>query len=153
MNSMDRIRRFDIFAIFNMTSKENELGKKYAKGYGIWMARMVAGRKFGAVAAPGHQVGKGKDYSKTKVSGIQAWNMLSGKPQTDKEYEKELVKRFGEANLTKLENFVSKAYHKGMTYNAIRDCKHNLNSGNRFKTGWCAECSKDFDKVFSKMIK
>jgi len=147
---VSRIRRFDIFAIFNMVSKKKEMGDKFAKGYGIWLARMVAGRKFGG-SKSGHK--SGVSTGSNKSTGVQTWMTLSGKPQTDKEYDKELENRFGTSNLHKIENFIEKAVFKGMSYEAIRDCKHYLNNGNRFQTGFCPECSKNFEKVFSTIVK
>ena len=157
--TVTRIRRFDIFAIFNKVSKEAELGDKHAKGYGIWMARMIAGKKFGASKPissnsnyhPGKENEK-KNGSKKKGAKVQTWLELSGKPQTDKEYDGELLKRFGGANLIALETLIRKAYKKGLEYNLIRDCEHNHNSGNRFKTGFCQECSNNFRKEFAKIL-
>jgi len=140
---MQNIRRFDIFAIFNKVSKENEMDEKHAKGYGIWMARFIAGRRFGAKATKPNGK-KGSKTAEKKATGVQSWYTLNGKPQTDKEYDNELLKRFGSANLIALEKWVKDAYIKGVDYKTIRDCKHGH--------GWCAECSKDFRKVFKNIL-
>ncbi len=149
---MQRIRRFDIFAIFNKVSKEAEMGSKHAKGYGIWMARMVAGKKFGGGAVTTGHTSAVATTTGAKKSGVKSWHELSGKPQTDKEYDKELVTRFGEPNLITIEDFIRNAYKKGMKYEAIRDCKHYAGKG-RFQTGFCPECSNNFKKVFKNILK
>src|SRR5436309_15950358 len=84
------IRRFDVFAEYNRVKamKEKRLKLAKAKGYGLWVAKVVAARKFGREP-------KAKDGSTEPKLDRQGWHLLSGKPQTDTLFDHEIVERMG----------------------------------------------------------
>src|SRR5689334_5255551 len=89
------VRRFDVFAEYNRVKaqKEERLSAAKAKGKGLWLAKVVAARKFGRVSEPGES-GKGKAKQPHKLNK-QGWHELSGIAQTDALFEKEIVTRMG----------------------------------------------------------
>ena len=48
LKPLNRIRRFDVFAEYRKLDAEEEgMPHDQAKGYGLWVAKVVAARKFG----------------------------------------------------------------------------------------------------------
>ena len=61
-----------------------------AKGYGLWVAKVVDGRKFGRV--------KDRDVpseAEAKRRRRRKWRILSGEPQTDRLFDHQIVDRMG----------------------------------------------------------
>lgn len=120
------IRRYDVFAEYNRVKamKEKRLKAAKAKGYGLWLAKVVAARKFGREP-------KAKDAGKEPKLNRQGWHLLSGKPQTDALFDHEIVARMGPTFYRKVfAPAIRKAYLAGESYVAIRD---------RIRAGWKAE--------------
>src|SRR5438552_16296532 len=89
------VRRFDVFAEFTRikAQKEDRLRAARAKGYGLWVAKVVAARKFGRMKTDD---AKDKGGAKKKpVLNKQGWHELSGEAQTDALFQKEIVDRMG----------------------------------------------------------
>jgi hypothetical protein len=59
-----------------------------AKGYGLWVAKVVAVRKFGRMRERGTIPAKDKNRRRRK------WHILSGERQTDKSGERQTDKLF-----------------------------------------------------------
>ena len=112
------IRRFDIFAEYKRQEARREgQPEDQAKGYGLWLAKVVASRRFGKKKPDGQASGdKDKPVRKSK------WHKLDDKPQTDKLFDKEIVDRMG---VTFYKRVFSPAIHKaidnGSSYESIRD--------------------------------
>src|ERR1700738_3189618 len=76
------IRRFDVFAEYRKLDAEQDEGMSMdqAKGYGLWVAKVVAARKFG----------RRKDEEKPSA-GVprrrRKWHVLGDEPQTDKLFD------------------------------------------------------------------
>ncbi len=117
------IRRFDVFAEFNRLKalKEDHLTGPKAKGYGLWVAKVVAAQKFGRMPRPE----RGKKQEKTeeeKKKEKTQWHDLSGVPQTDKLFDKEIVSRMGKDFYSKVfAPAIEEAFTEGKTYVEIRD--------------------------------
>jgi hypothetical protein len=110
------VRRFDVFAEYNRLKglKEEGLSAAQAKGYGLWLAKVVAAQKFGRLPRPSGE--KKGERKKTK------WHELSGVPQTDKLFNKEIVDRLGKAFYSGVfAPAVREAYQDGKSYEEIRD--------------------------------
>jgi len=60
-----------------------------AKGYGLWVAKVVAARKFGRIRERGTTPAEDKNRRRRK------WHVLSGERQTDKLFDHEIVERMG----------------------------------------------------------
>jgi hypothetical protein len=88
-----------------------------AKGYGLWVAKVVAARKFGRL----------KDRQRPSEAEARArrrrkWRVLSGQPQTDRLFDHQLVERMGKDFYKEV--FVPTTRHErevGYSYESIRD--------------------------------
>lgn len=134
---MNKIRRFDIFAIFNYLKNQNIMSDDQAKGEAIWLAKLVANRKlYGAkskTAKADHAI------TNVKTGEVQYWKTLSDIPQTNLEFDKAIVERFP-GNYSEIENAIKNKMAQGYSYEAIRDCEHSHGR----VTGWCKECTPNF---------
>lgn len=112
------IRRFDVFAEYSrQTAIKDGTPPAQAKGYGLWLAKVVAARRFGP--------GKGKPAN--RESGEEKprrgkWRSLDGKPQTDKLFDKEIVQRMGRDFYSEIfVPSIEEAVANGSKYVQIRD--------------------------------
>ena len=138
---MQRIRRYDIFSIVNFLGMKEEKGEAAAKGEAIWLSKVVASRKFRGYASKKGRATAPTEKGRSKKTGEEvSWKTLSGVPQTDETYEREIVQRFGTDKYKEIERAVAGALEKGLRYQDIRDCEH----ARRGSTGWCAQCSLEF---------
>jgi hypothetical protein len=115
------IRRFDVFAEF---SRQERMEKGYpedeAKGYGVWLAKVVAARRFGGKTEP-------SDRSKTRAKkGEPAeepkFRSLGDELQTDETFDHDIIDRMGaefydDVFIPAIED----ARDKGEPYESIRD--------------------------------
>jgi hypothetical protein len=118
------IRRFDVFAEYRkQEQQEKGDSERVASGYGLWVAKVVASRRFGTTragseSAPSGGEKKGEDGPKRQGD----WHLLDGEPQTDALFDKEIVQRMGEEFYREV--FVPEiraAREEGKSYEAIRD--------------------------------
>lgn len=109
------VRRFDIFAEYNrLKAKDEGLSAAQAKGYGLWLAKVVAAQKFGRLPRP---TGEGE-----KKRPKRKWHELSGVAQTDKLFDKEIIGRLGRRFYAHVFSpALKKAYEAGESYEDIRD--------------------------------
>jgi hypothetical protein len=109
------IRRFDVFAEYRRLDAEDDgMPADQARGYGLWMAKVVAARKFGRESA---------DRSGQREASRQGkWHVLSGEPQTDTRFDHEIVDRMGaEFYRQEFAPAVREARANGETYESMRD--------------------------------
>ncbi len=114
-----RLRRFDVFAEYrSQEAHEDGMPGDQARGYGLWVAKVVAARKFGRLK-------KGEDKPserEQKLRKRRKWKVLSGTPQTDKLFEHEIVERMGaEFYREVFSPAVAAARERGQSYEDIRD--------------------------------
>ncbi len=119
------IRRFDVFAEYQRLKalEKDHLPADQAKGYGIWLAKVVAARKFRKVREK-EGVEKGKERKKEAPEQLvdNKWHALDGIPQTDALFEKEIIQRMGDDFYKKVFSpAVKDAYESGKDYTDIRD--------------------------------
>jgi hypothetical protein len=85
------IRRFDVFAEYRKQDQQDDgMPADQAKGYGLWVAKVVSARKFGRL----------KDRDQPSAAEARArrrrkWRVLSGEPQTDRLFDRQIVERMG----------------------------------------------------------
>ena len=91
------VRRFDVFAEYNRLKalKENQPPDQ-AKGYGIWLAKVVAARKFSRERGKeGKDTGKDakepRDEKEREELVDNKWRSLDDTSQTDQLFDKEIV--------------------------------------------------------------
>lgn len=119
------IRRFDVFAEY---SRQERLDKGYpddeAKGYGIWLAKVVAARRFGAgtastdrANAPRRKVGETEEPAEEP-----AFRSVGDELQTDETFNHDIIERMGASFY---ENVfvpaITVARENGNSYESIRD--------------------------------
>ncbi len=118
------IRRFDVFAEYQRLKALNKdrLPPDVAKGYGIWLAKLVAARKFSKTRKI---EGEEKETGKKKEPEVlidNKWHTLGDEPQTDALFDKEIIHRMGNDFYKKVFSpSIEKAYESGKDYMEIRD--------------------------------
>ena len=110
------IRRFDVFAEFKRLEAEDDgMPRDEAKGYGLWVAKVVAARKFGRTA-------DGARSSEDKWPTTGKWHVLADEPQTDSLFDHEIIERMGPDFYSQVfAPAVREARSSGHTYESIRD--------------------------------
>lgn len=116
------IRRFDVFAEFQrVKALHQKMPPDEAKGYGIWLAKVVAARKFSTARVkelketPSHK-GEREELVDNK------WRTLDNKPQTDALFDKEIIQRMGpEFYASVFSPAIEEAFASGKDYMDIRD--------------------------------
>jgi hypothetical protein len=117
------IRRFDVFAEYHRLDRLRErMPEDEAKGYGLWLAKVVAARKFARWKTTEdldrlyQQEAQAKQYPPSK------WRRLSGKEQTDELFDKEIIGRMGRDFFEQVfAPAIRQAYEAGKAYRDIRD--------------------------------
>ncbi len=121
------IRRFDVFAEFQrLKALQDGLPPDEAKGYGLWLAKLVAARRFGRslLSQPPSKVREQapREPGEEQEREAEKWRSLSGQPQTDELFDKEIVARMGpEFYETVFAPAIQEAFDKGKSYESIRD--------------------------------
>jgi hypothetical protein len=120
------IRRFDVFAEYRKQEEEGKgVPEGVAMGYGLWVAKVVASRRYGGPKAgkgPGKEAEAGRRGEPAEALVDGKWHALDGEPQTDELFDKEIVRRMG-ANFYR-EVFapaIEAAHREGKSYESIRD--------------------------------
>jgi hypothetical protein len=112
------IRRFDVFAEYTRLER---IGKDYsqdeAKGYGIWLAKVVAARKFSS------KPGESKSTPSKKKPGPEPkFREIGDELQTDEVFDHDIVDRMGmEFHSKVFTPAIEEARDKGEKYEDIRD--------------------------------
>jgi hypothetical protein len=115
------IRRFDVFADYNRVKNEEEgMPVAKAKGRGVWLAKVVAGRRGGA-ASSRQPAGEHKEGQERKEPEEEFFS-VGGVPQTDRIFDKEIVDRMGEEFYERVFHpAIVHAFKEGKRYDQIRD--------------------------------
>ena len=113
------IRRFDVFAEY---TRQERRAKGYpedqAKGYGIWLAKVVAARRFGQKSSSdGKKPGK-KDAPEEEPT----FRSVGDELQTDETFDHDIIERMGARFYDEVfVPAISAARDEGKTYETIRD--------------------------------
>jgi hypothetical protein len=118
------IRRFDVFAEYNrLKGLEKGFDDPHAKGYGLWVAKVVAsggGRRIGAPPAP--SAGKADGSAQHEAPAEQEWHELGGESQTGDLFDREVVRRMGADFYERVfAPAIAEAVRQGRSYESIRD--------------------------------
>ncbi len=119
MKPLKPIRRFDVFAEFSRLERlEDGMPPDEAKGYGIWVAKVVAAKKFGKLPREPKPV----SIEERRERLMRKWRVLDGVEQTDSLFEKEIISRMGrEFYESVFSPAIQKARQEGKEYRAVRD--------------------------------
>jgi hypothetical protein len=127
LNPNATIRRFDVFAEYTRQQAiEEGMPPDAAKGYGLWLAKVVAARRFGhtqrsqpTAQRPTKETRKPEEET---LPGRPQWRALGGEPQTDVLFDQEIVQRMGRAFYQRVfVPAIREAIQKGEPYRAMRD--------------------------------
>ena len=115
------IRRFDVFAEY---SRQERLDKGYAedeaKGYGIWLAKVVAARRFGKSSAPSGSAAR-SDSTGTVIAEPK-FRSVGDELQTDETFDHDIIERMGGGFYDNVfVPAIAEARANGESYEAIRD--------------------------------
>jgi hypothetical protein len=113
------VRRFDVFAEY---TRLEQLGKgeaeDVAKGYGIWLAKVVASRRFGAKSEAS---GKGKPSAHGHHEESR-FRSVGDELQTDEVFDQDIVDRMGTLFYDRdFAPAIADAREQGKSYEDIRD--------------------------------
>lgn len=112
------IRRFDVFAEYRKQEEQDDgMPADQAKGYGLWVAKGVAARKFGRL--------KDRDRpseAEARRRRRRKWHVLSGEPQTDRLFDHQIVERMGEDFYKRVfAPAIKDEREQGHSYESMRD--------------------------------
>jgi hypothetical protein len=112
------IRRFDVFAEYRMQDAHDDgMKEDEAMGYGLWVAKIVAARKFGRLKGEREPSEEEKRRRRRRK-----WKVLGGERQTDKLFDHEIVERMGADFYHEVfAPAIRAARERGRPYEAIRD--------------------------------
>ena len=118
------IRRFDVFAeVKRLEAQRRGADADEARGYGIWVAKVVAGRRFGRSSAPAPPAaGAPAGGHEPREARAHQPHELNGEPQTAETFEREIVRRMGEDFYREVfAPAIREAVEAGEPYEVIRD--------------------------------
>jgi hypothetical protein len=120
------IRRFDVFAEYRKQEEEEKgVPEDEAKGYGLWVAKVVASRAYGrgtsiAASRKGGAGDGGTGGGRPPRQG--KWHLLGDEAQTDVRFDAEIVRRMGETFYREVfAPAIAEARRAGTSYEGIRD--------------------------------
>jgi hypothetical protein len=118
---LQTIRRFDVFAEY---SRQDRLAKGYpkdeAKGYSIWLAKVVAARRFGSGSASGDRARAKRRQAEPDEE--PQFRSVGDELQTDATFDHDIIERMGAAFYeTVFVPAIAEARTRGERYEAIRD--------------------------------
>ena len=117
------IRRFDVFAEYTRQERhEKGFPEDEAKGYGIWLAKVVAARRFGQKSSSdGKKPGK-KDEREDPHEEEPKFRSVGDELQTDETFDHDIVERMGSRFYDAVfVPAITAARAEGKSYETIRD--------------------------------
>lgn len=123
------VRRFDVFAEYNRhKGLKQGLDEPRARGYGLWVAKVVAsgrrgGRQHERHARDEHRAAPAAETERpSEAPAKDAWHELGGEPQTDALFDREIVQRMGPDFYAQVfAPAIADAVERGERYESIRD--------------------------------
>ena len=124
------IRRFDVFAEYiRQERREKGYPADEAKGYGIWLAKVVASRRFGQKSSSDGKKPRKKDEHEEEPK----FRSVGDELQTDETFDHDIIERMGAAFYEEVfAPAIAAARDEGKTYETIRDT---------IRPGWKPACA------------
>jgi len=124
-----QIRRFDVFAEYNrLQGIERGMDEAHAKGYGLWVAKVVANGRRGIRTDQRHEERDEQEEPGAKAErepekqANESWHELGGEPQTDELFEHDIVQRMGTRFYSQVfAPAIEAVVERGERYESIRD--------------------------------
>src|SRR5918997_5643902 len=113
------IRRFDVFAEYTRQERgEKGYPEDEAKGYGIWLAKVVAARRFGQKSSSDGKKPSKKDAHEAEPT----FRSVGDELQTDETFDHDIIDRMGERFYDDVfVPAIASAREEGKKYETIRD--------------------------------
>jgi hypothetical protein len=113
------IRRFDVFAEYTRQERrEKGYPADEAKGYGIWLAKVVASRRFGQKASSDGKPPRKQDKREEEPK----FRSVGDELQTDETFDHDIIERMGARFYDEVfVPAIAAARDEGKTYETIRD--------------------------------
>jgi hypothetical protein len=114
------IRRFDVFAEYTrQVRREKGFPEDQAKGYGIWLAKVVASRRFGQkVTADSTRPTQKRDRTEEEPT----FRSVGDELQTDETFDHDIINRMGARFYDEVfVPAITAAREEGKKYETIRD--------------------------------
>jgi hypothetical protein len=114
------IRRFDVFAEYTRQEQQAKGSPQdEAKGYGIWLAKVVAARRFGKSADAGSKKSRTKTDQHEEEPKFRS---LGDEMQTDETFDHDIIERMGAGFYRDVfVPAITEARDEGKKYEEIRD--------------------------------
>ena len=118
------IRRFDVFAEVNrLEALRDGRPEDEAKGHGVWLAKVVAGRRFGTRSSPSERPRvrqEGDEAPSDRAAG--KFKHAGDELQTDETFDREIVERMGRSFYDRVfAPAIRAALDRGERYEDFRD--------------------------------
>src|SRR4051794_32042055 len=112
------IRRFDVFAEYNrLDALKDGRPPDQAKGHGIWLAKVVASRRYGPKTES-----DGAGQKRSHLDPDAAFKSVGDELQTDETFDHDIVERMGPLFYRDVfAPAIKAAFDKGEKYETIRD--------------------------------
>jgi hypothetical protein len=113
------VRRFDVFAEYTRQERrEKGFPEDQAKGYGIWLAKVVASRRFGQKSSSDGKKPSKKDEHEEEPK----FHSVGDELQTDETFDHDIIDRMGARFYDAVfVPAISEARAEGKSYETIRD--------------------------------
>src|SRR5215210_2696444 len=120
MNPRQPIRRFDVFAEYTRLERQAKgYPQDEAKGYGIWLAKVVAARRFGKGSDGGSKSSRTKTDEHEEEPKFRS---VGDELQTDETFDHDIIDRMGARFYDAVfVPAVTEARAEGKSYETIRD--------------------------------
>lgn len=117
------IRRFDVFAEVNrLKALEEGRPEDEARGHGIWLAKVVAGRRFGRSGDGEGDRNRRRTGEESDRRATPDFRSAGGELQTDETFDEEIGERMGrEFYVEVFAPAIRAAVEAGQTYEQLRD--------------------------------
>ena len=114
------IRRFDVFAEYTRQERlAKGLPEDEAKGYGIWLAKVVAARRFGQSSEAGSKKPHKRDDEREEEPKFRS---VGDELQTDETFDHDIIERMGAGFYDEVfVPAITEAREQGKKYEEIRD--------------------------------
>src|SRR5215218_7703337 len=113
------IRRFDVFAEYTRQERrEKGYPEDEAKGYGVWLAKVVAPRRFGQKSSSEGKKPSTKDAHEEEPT----FRSVGDELQTDETFDHDIIERMGARFYDEVfVPAITEARAEGKSYETIRD--------------------------------
>jgi len=118
------VRRFDVFAEYTKQEREEKgYPEDEAKGYGIWLAKVVASRRFGQQGkSEGSKARRKLDAEAGGEEEEPKFRSVGDELQTDELFDRDIIGRMGPRFYDEVfVPAIAEARQEGKSYETIRD--------------------------------